>query len=347
MVKQGESNSSIEPSKNEHKFPPAVGFMSLLDELRLDPQKSILSFGALQFYFLPRKDAKGNDINYSPSTDNPSKVPLHANLINEESNATITKFYFELNSLQPIVSQGVLFTNGKLETEVKVEPGKYRLDFYLGKTLFQKYNFHVLKTPVNDAYSSIMALYTIGGEWEKYALLQIDEDDQRGEYTLRFQPIINYHGIHTQSGSQYLRPYGEAQMMCVLKQNGKIIGSYELTENTNSDDIFGEKYVPAFDRYKLKTDRIFYNQSSIRFYKVPKTTSGQDHWVQMKQLTDGSYAIELSMKEMADREDFTQIFAFEVKNGKVVQAAQANRSLNSDLTTFFETGRDFILIESN
>ena len=135
-------------------------------------------------------------------------------------------------------------------------------------------------------------------------------------------------------------------MKCVLKQNGKTIGAVELSENTDPNDIFGDKYVPGFSNYKLEVEKLLPNQGSVRFYAVPKVTSSQDLWVQMQQIKDGDYTIEMTLQGIADRADFTAIYPFSVKGGRVVPADQGNRKINKNATTFLETGRDYVLIES-
>ena len=349
--KSKKSKTKVEIDYSQQRFAPVPEYQSLISNMRLDPQKGIFKcYGTINLYFLPKKDKQGNDLRYNTSDNDASKMLLWADIVKAGSGDVVATFHFAADIVNRI-STPVYAKNGYgsknpfvTETELK-EAGAYEMRFYLAGDHFYTYAFEVVKTESDDPYSPIGAIYTLGASWEDQALIQVNEGDKGPQFDLRFQPIISYRGIHVRSGRQDLKLDAEADRQVLLKKEGKVIGTFYFKEN-EGDDLFGEKYVPAFESFNVRVGGSELTSGLYPFQKVPRNETVGERMVMMKDLTDGDYEIEMTVKGMADRADFTKTYGFSVKGGRIQYPKRSDRKNYSDKLSFIESGRDYLIIDS-
>ncbi|GAB5526056.1 MAG: hypothetical protein Roseis2KO_39280 [Roseivirga sp.] len=334
------------------RFAPVIEFQSLLSNLSLDPQTGVFTTkGMLNAYFLPANDKDGNPADYNSNENDPDQMLIRADIIRMSGGGEkVASFHYMAQRINrvitPIDLKSGYGSKNRFVTEAELKtPGAYEMRFYLTGQHFYTYPFEVIKTESDDPYSPVEAMYTLGGSWENMALLQINSNDKGPKHRLSFQPLLAYRGFHIRSGREDLQLNGEAERKVVLKREDKVIGTFRF-EESKSDDIFGEKYVPAFDNFSLRVGREEVTSGLMPFQKVPKVITAGEREILMEDLTDGDYSIELSVRGMSDRPDFVKVYRFSVANGKVQPIKQANRKQHDNPLTLIETGREMIIISS-
>lgn len=334
------------------RFAPVMEFQSLLSNLSLDPQTGIFTTkGLLNAYFLPANDKNGNPADYNSNENDPDQMLIRADIVNmsggEEKVASFHYMAQKINRvITPIDLKSGYGSKNRFVTEAELKtPGAYEMRFYLTDQHFYTYHFKVVKTESDDPYSPVEAMYTLGGSWEDMALLQINSNDMGAKHRLIFQPLLAYRGFHIRSGREDLQLNGEAERKVILKRGDTVIGTFRF-EESKSDDIFGDKYVPAFDNFSLRVGREDVTSGMLPFQKVPRVKTAGEREVLMEDLSDGNYSIEMSVRGMSDRPDFTKIYAFTMRNGKVQPMKQANRKQHDNPLTLIETGREMIIISN-
>ncbi len=334
------------------RFAPVMEFQSLLSNLSLDPQTGMFTTkGLLNAYFLPANDKNGNPADYNSNENDPDRMLIRADIVNMSGGGEkVASFHYMAQKINrvitPIDLKSGYGSKNRFVTEAELKtPGAYEMRFYLTDQHFYTYPFEVIKTESDDPYSPVEAMYTLGGSWEDMALLQINSNDKGPKHRLSFQALLAYRGFHIRSGREDLQLNGEAERKVVLKRDDQVIGTFRF-EESKSDDIFGDKYVPAFDNFSLTVGREDVTSGLMPFQKVPRVITAGEREILMEDLTDGDYSIEMSVRGMSDRPDFTKVYSFSVSGGKVQPIKQANRKQNSDPLTLIETGREMIIISS-
>lgn len=351
-LKSKAARTKVEFDLSSQRFAPVMEFQSLLSNLSLDPQSGVFTTkGMLNAYFLPEKDKNGNLADYNSNANDPDQMLIRADIINMNGGAEkVVSFHYmaqEINRVvTPIDLKSGYGSKNRFVTQTELKtPGAYEMRFYLAGQHFYTYAFNVIKTESDDPYSPVEAMYTLGGNWEDMALLQVNSNDKGLKHRLSFQPILAYRGFHIRSGREDLQLNAEAERKVVLKRGEETIGTFRF-EESKGDDIFGDKYIPSFDDFSLRVGREDVTSGLLPFQKVPKVETAGEREVLMEDLTDGDYSIELSVRGMSDRADFTKVYHFSVSNGKVIQMARADRKRHDNPLTLIETGRDIVIISS-
>lgn len=350
--KNRSGKSKVEFDLTNLRFAPTIEFQSLISNLSLDPQTGMLTtVGLLNAYFLPAKDKNGNPADYNSNANDPDQMLIHADIIFiDAGDKKLGSFHYmapKINRvITPIDLKSGYGSKNRFVTEVEAKtPGAYEMRFYLAGQHFYTYAFDVIKTESEDIYSPVEALYTLGGSWENMALLQVNSNDKGLKHRLSFQPLLAYRGFHVRSGREDLQLNGEAERKVVLKRGAEVMGTFHF-EESKSEDIFGEDYVPAFDNFSLRVGPEDVTSGLMPFQKVPRVKTAGEREVLMENLEDGDYSIELSVRGMSDRPDFTKVYSFTVSKGRVLPILQADRKRFKNPLTLIETGRDFVIISS-
>lgn len=351
-LKSKSGKAKVELNYSEHRFAPVMEFQSLLSNLSLNPETGVFTtVGLLNAYFLPSKDKSGNLADYSSKANDPDQTLIRADIVNVSGgDKTVATFHYMAQKVNRVITPIDLISGyGSKnrfvkETELK-QAGDYEMRFYLLDEPFYAFAFQVVETKSDDPYSPIGAIYTLGGDWEAQALLQVNSDDNGAKHQLRFQPILAYRGFHIRSGRESLQLNGEAERKVVLKRGANVIGTFHF-EESKGEDVFEDKYVPAFDDFNLRVGREDISSGVRAFQKVPKVETAGERNLLMEDLTDGNYTVEMTVKGMSDRPDFTKTYHFTVRNGKVLPSPKANRSKHQNPLTLIESGRDFVVIGS-
>lgn len=336
---------------SEQRFAPVPEFQSLISNLRLDPQTGVFkSYGMLNIYFLPESDVGGKKADYNSNANDPDQMLIWADIVALASGETVATFHYAADMINRIetpiyVKSGYGSKNRFVTEAILKEPGAYEMRFHLAGDHFYTHAFDVIKTESDDPYSPVEAMYALGGDWENQALLQVNKDDEKGEFELRFQPIIAYRGFHVRSGRNQLQLDGEAERKVLLKREGSVIGTFHFKENKD-DDPFGDKYVPAFDGFSVRVGGSELTSGLYPFQQVPKNEKVGERMVKMKNLSDGNYEIEMTIMDISDRPDFTKTYFFSVKGGRVMPSPRADRKNHKDKLTLIESGRDYVVINS-
>lgn len=350
---KSKKKAQIELDYSALRFAPIIEFQSLLNNLSLDPETGVFTtYGMLNAYFLPSKDKNGNLVDYNSNANDPDEMLIRADIVSVSNGADekVASFHFMAQKINRIVTpidlkSGYGSKNRFVrEAELKKE-GDYEMRFYLADKQFYTYSFQVIETKSDDPYSPIGAMYTLGGDWEDQALLQVNSDDNGPKHALRFQPILAYRGFHIRSGRENLQLNGEAERKVILKRGTEVIGTFYF-EESKSDDVFADEYVPAFDRFNVRVGREDLASGLLSFQKVPKVETAGERKVLMQDLADGNYAIELTVKGMSDRPDFIKVYRFTVSKGRVLPSTEADREKHKNALTLIEAGRDFVIINS-
>ena len=349
--KSKKSKTKVEIDYSQQRFAPVPEYQSLISNMRLDPQKGLFKcYGTINLYFLPKKDKQGNDLKYNTVENDASQMLLWADIVKVGSGDVVATFHFAADIVNRIstpvyVKNGYGSKNPFVTETVLKQAGAYEMRFYLAGDHFYTYAFEVIETESDDPYSPVEAIYTLGGLWENQALIQVNEGDKAEQSELRFQPIISYRGIHVRSGRQDLKLDAEAERQVLLKKEGEVIGTFYFKEN-DGDDLFGEKYVPAFEKFNLRVGGSELTSGLYPFQKVPRNETVGERLVMIKDLTDGDYEIEMTVKGMSDRADFIKTYGFSVSQGRVQFPNRSNRKTYADKLTFIDSGRDYLIIDS-
>lgn len=191
----------------------------------------------------------------------------------------------------------------------KTGPGQYRLDFYAGDKMFYTFPFEIAKLTNNDTYASMSEMYVVRGPWHDYAYLNLADTGN-----LVFGFYLNHEEFQPDPANKNKTNKSVKWSVKMLKDGKPYAQHYGNGPNT------------------AQVKQADWEENSCAFKLVDKPGE-----IKFASLTDGAYKIELTL----EGEKKPRIYNFNVKDKKIVQIPEQDRSKNTDPTKLIEGWNDF------
>lgn len=313
--KKGSSSAGLKLDWNTFKQTPAVTFNSLLYGTGSSP-------GLINNYtatFIPNKTVDGKTV--STTTDQAEYLRIKVYKDGQYKN------YFEYDGTQ-------VFDDGK-KTKFN-EPssryqrdgewvghsesfitqwgaGNYRLDFYAGDKMFYSFDFELAKLTNPDTYAAMNEMYVVRGPWNNFAYIN-----------------------HADTGNLLFGFYITHEEFTPNPSNSrKTNKSVKWSVNMFKDNkLYAQHYGNGPNTAQVEQAK--WNEVSCAFKLVNKPGE-----IKFADLTDGVYKIELTI----DGEKNPRIYNFTVKDKKVIQIPEQDRTKNTDPTRLIEGWNDYFWLK--
>ena len=112
-----------------------------------------------------------------------------------------------------------------------------------------------------------------------------------------------------------------------LYQNGKLVAVKDASINGKSRADF-----------EIRSSNGYWTKFDYTLYKFP--LDGAKKFYTQSDMKDGNYEIKLAMKDEKGGVEAKK-FGFEMKNGKILPAEEADRTHHTDTKTLIDEGRDY------
>jgi len=192
-------------------------------------------------------------------------------------------------------------------------PGNYRLDFYAGDKMFYAFDFELHKLVNDDPYGAIKDMFVTRGPWNNFAYLN---------YADTGNLVFGYYITHEE-----FKPFPA--------NSKKTTKSVKWSVNMFKDNkLYAQHYGNGPNQAQVEQAK--WNEVSCAFKLVNKPGE-----IKFADLTDGAYRIELSV----EGESNPRIYKFTVKDKKVVQIPEQDRTKNTDPTRLIEGWNDYFWLK--
>lgn len=192
-------------------------------------------------------------------------------------------------------------------------PGNYRLDFYAGDKMFYAFDFELAKLTNDDPYGATKEMYVVRGPWNNFAYLN---------YADTGNLVFGYYITHEE-----FKPFPANAR--------KTTKSVKWSVNMFKDNkLYAQHYGNGPNTAQVEQAK--WNEVSCAFKLVNKPGE-----IKFADLTDGAYRIELSV----EGESNPRIYKFTVKDKKVVQIPEQDRTKNTDPTRLIEGWNDYFWLK--
>lgn len=192
-------------------------------------------------------------------------------------------------------------------------PGNYRLDFYAGDKMFYAFDFELHKLTNDDPYGAIKELWVTRGPWNNFAYLN---------YADTGNLVFGYYITHEEFKPN---PANSA------KTNKSVKWSVKMFKDNN---LYAQHYGNGPNTAQVEQAK--WNEVSCAFKLVDKPGE-----VKYSSLTDGDYKIELTV----EGEPKPRAYRFTVKDKKIVQIPEQDRTKNTDPTRLIEGWNDYFWLK--
>jgi hypothetical protein len=321
-------NSRLDLDLSSQPALPTVAWYSLLDRecLMFDIAKGELRLSNIEVAFLPKKTKTGADVDYEKYLDpqgvNPPSPPLRVDVVEASTGAFKGQQYF---TAQPYITpfhtmKAMSSYLNFFPIQTTLKEGSYELRFFAGTSHFYTFPFRVEKQTNPDPYSPVKDFYFLRGPWEEWGHMEVDNT---GEVKFSFYSTERTTTIKSQSSWDDVKTI---QVQTRLFRNSKQIAVYGINNDTTE---------PVW------TDRVDRNgtwtKHTIQLFTYPGNPQNRK-LLQKEALTDGSYLVDVRVKDPATGKVSTQKYPFVVRGGAFVPAAKADRAQHTDPLTFLEQG---------
>ncbi|MGC4041179.1 MAG: hypothetical protein QM710_10435 [Flavobacterium sp.] len=192
-------------------------------------------------------------------------------------------------------------------------PGNYKLDFYAGDKMFYSFDFELHKLTNDDPYGSIKELWVTRGPWNNFAYLN---------YADTGNLVFGYYITHEE-----FKPFPANAR--------KTTKSVKWSVNMFKDNkLYAQHYGNGPNQAQVEQAK--WQEVSCAFKLVNKPGE-----IKFADLTDGAYRIELTVEGEAN----PRIYKFTVKDKKIVQIPEQDRTKNTDPTRLIEGWNDFFWLK--
>ncbi|WP_333599293.1 hypothetical protein [Flavobacterium sp.] len=188
-------------------------------------------------------------------------------------------------------------------------PGNYRLDFYAGDKMFYAFDFELVKLTNNDPYATMNEMYVVRGPWNNFAYMQ---------YADTGNLVFGYYITHEEFKPN---PANSA------KTNKSVKWSVKMFKDNK---LFAQNYGNGPSTAQVEQAK--WNEVSCAFKRVDKPGE-----IKFADLADGAYKVELTIEGEAK----PRIYKFDVKDKRIVQIPEQDRTKNTDPTRLIEGWNDF------
>ncbi|HLP63475.1 hypothetical protein [Flavobacterium sp.] len=192
-------------------------------------------------------------------------------------------------------------------------PGNYRLDFYAGDKMFYSFDFELVKLTNTDPYAAMNEMYVVRGPWNNFAYLN-----------------------HADTGNLLFGFYmTHEEFMPNPSNSRKTTKSVKWSANMYKDNkLFAQHYGSGPN--SAQVEQAEWNEVQCAFKLVNKTSE-----FKYADLTDGAYKVELTI----EGESKPRIYNFIVKDKKIVQIPEQDRTKNTDPTRLIEGWNDYFWLK--
>jgi len=191
--------------------------------------------------------------------------------------------------------------------------GNYRLDFYAGDKMFYSFDFELHKLVNDDPYGSIKELWVTRGPWNNFAYLN---------YANTGNLVFGYYITHEE-----FKPFPA--------NASKTTKSVKWSVNMFKDNkLYAQHYGNGPNQAQVQ--QAVWQEVSCAFKLVNKPGE-----IKFADLTDGAYRIELTIEGEAN----PRIYKFTVKDKKIVQIPEQDRTKNTDPTRLIEGWNDYFWLK--
>lgn len=191
--------------------------------------------------------------------------------------------------------------------------GNYRLDFYAGDKMFYSFDFELHKLVNDDPYGAIKEMWVTRGPWNNFAYLN---------YADTGNLVFGYYITHEE-----FKP----NPANTRKTNKSVKWSVNMFKDNK---LYAQHYGNGPNTAQVEQAK--WNEVSCAFKLVNKPGE-----IKFADLTDGAYRIELSV----EGENNPRIYKFTVKDKKIVQIAEQDRTKNTDPTRLIEGWNDYFWLK--
>ena len=188
-------------------------------------------------------------------------------------------------------------------------PGNYRLDFYAGDKMFYAFDFELHKLTNNDPYAPMKEMYVTRGPWNNFAYLNHADTGNL---------LFGFYLTH----EEFLPDPANSR-----KTNKSVKWSAKMFKDNK---LYAQHYGNGPNTAQVEQAK--WNEVSCAFKLVDKPGE-----IKFSSLNDGAYRIELAV----DGESKPRKYNFNVKDKKIVQIAEQDRSKNTDPTRLIEGWNDY------
>jgi hypothetical protein len=192
-------------------------------------------------------------------------------------------------------------------------PGNYRLDFYAGDKMFYAFDFELAKLTNSDPYATMNEMYVTRGPWNNFAYMN---------YADTGNLVFGYYIAHEEFKPN---PANSAKTNKSVKWSVKL-----LKDNKPYAQHYGNGPNTA------QVEQAKWNEVSCAFKLVNKPGE-----VKFADLTDGAYKVELTIEGEAK----PRIYNFTVKDKRIVQIPEQDRTKNTDPTRLIEGWNDYFWLK--
>lgn len=307
--------SSLKLDWNMYKQTPAVTFNSLLYATNIGTG-GLTQFTGYTATFVPNKTAAGATVNTVHDQAEFLKIKVY------KGDQYIT--YFEYDGFQQFDDGKKIKYNtptsrykrdgewvGGTEIDVKKwGTGEYRLDFIAGDKMFYSFNFEIQKLTNTDAYAAMNEMYVTRGPWNNYAYMNYDESGN-----LVFGYYLNHEEFQPNPANNRKTNKSVKWSVKVLKDNKPFAQQY----GTGAPNV-------------AQVEQAKWNEYRCALKLVDKPGE-----FKFANLTDGAYKVELTLEGEAK----PRKYSFSVKDKRIVQIPEQDRTKNTDPTRLIEGWNDY------
>ena len=192
-------------------------------------------------------------------------------------------------------------------------PGNYRLDFYAGDKMFYSFDFELVKLTNTDPYAEKNEMYVVRGPWNNFAYLN-----------------------HATTGNLVFGFYVTHEEFKPNPSNSrKTTKSVKWSVNMFKDNkLYAQHYGNGPNTAQV--EQAEWKEEMCAFKLVNKPGE-----IKFADLTDGAYRIELTL----EGENNPRIYKFTVKDKKIVQISEQDRTKNTDPTRLIEGWNDYFWLK--
>jgi len=191
--------------------------------------------------------------------------------------------------------------------------GNYRLDFYAGDKMFYSFDFELHKLINNDTYAAMNEMYVTRGPWNNFAYMNYADTGN-----LLFGFYITHEEFMPNPANSKKTNKSVKWSVKMFKDNKLYAQHYGNGPNT------------------AQVEQAKWNEVSCAFKLVNKPGE-----IKFADLTDGAYKVELSI----DGESKPRNYNFTVKDKKIVQIQEQDRTKNTDPTRLIEGWNDYFWLK--
>lgn len=192
-------------------------------------------------------------------------------------------------------------------------PGNYRLDFYAGDKMFYSFDFELAKLTNTDPYAEKNEMHVVRGPWNNFAYLN-----------------------HATTGNLVFGFYVTHEEFKPNPSNSrKTTKSVKWSVNMFKDNkLYAQHYGNGPNTAQV--EQAEWKEEMCAFKLVNKPGE-----IKFADLTDGVYRIELTL----EGENNPRTYKFTVKDKKVVQIPEQDRTKNTDPTRLIEGWNDYFWLK--